>query len=100
MISIADLNQMNRYEWEIPKSFRADMKVPVHIFATKNLLEKVMGDRSLEQAVNSAALPGLVGQVKVMPDMHQGYGFPIGGVAAFSLDRGVVSPGGVGYDIN
>src|SRR5512139_3515712 len=76
------------------------MRVPVRIFATRRLLEKVMDDKSLEQAVNAATLPGLVGAVLVMPDMHQGYGFPIGGVAATEYPRGVISPGAIGYDIN
>jgi len=76
------------------------MRVPVRIFATQRLLEAVMDDKSLEQAVNSATLPGLVGHVVVMPDMHQGYGFPIGGVAATRYPEGVISPGGIGYDIN
>ena len=76
------------------------MRVPVRIFATRELLEQVMGDKSLEQAVNAATLPGLVGAVVVMPDMHQGYGFPIGGVAATEYPRGVISPGAIGYDIN
>jgi tRNA-splicing ligase RtcB (3'-phosphate/5'-hydroxy nucleic acid ligase) len=100
MVNIKDLTRINDYEWEIPTSFRHDMRVPVRIFATRKLLEKVMDDNSLEQAVNSATLPGLVGQVLVMPDMHQGYGFPIGGVAATRLPGGVISPGGIGYDIN
>ncbi|MBN2549037.1 MAG: RtcB family protein [Anaerolineales bacterium] len=76
------------------------MRVPVRIFATRKLLEKVMQDESLQQAVNSATLPGLVGHVAVMPDMHQGYGFPIGGVAATRYPEGVISPGAIGYDIN
>ncbi|MDK1117907.1 MAG: RtcB family protein [Anaerolineae bacterium] len=76
------------------------MRVPVRIFATRELLEQVMGDKSLEQAVNATTLPGLVGAVVVMPDMHQGYGFPIGGVAATEYPRGVISPGAIGYDIN
>ena len=100
MIGLSDLTRINDYEWEIPKSYRQDMRVPVHIFATKRLLEGVQKNRSLEQAVNSATLPGLVGQVLVMPDMHQGYGFPIGGVAATRYPTGVISPGGIGYDIN
>jgi tRNA-splicing ligase RtcB len=110
MISLKDLTRISDYEWEIPMSFRQDMRVPVRIFATKRLLEQVMEDKSLEQAVNSATLPGLVGQVVVMPDMHQGYGFPIGGVAATrypqskqsskSGEMGVISPGAIGYDIN
>ena len=76
------------------------MRVPVRLFATRRLLEDVMKDKSLDQAVNAATLPGLVGHVIVMPDMHQGYGFPIGGVAATRLPDGVISPGGIGYDIN
>jgi tRNA-splicing ligase RtcB len=100
MISLSDLRQINRYEWEIPKSFRADMRVPVRIFATKQLLEQIKGDKSLEQAVNAATLPGLVDRVVVMPDVHQGYGFPIGGVAATQLPHGIISPGAIGYDIN
>jgi tRNA-splicing ligase RtcB len=100
MVNLKDLIRINEYEWEIPTTYRHDMKVPVRIFATRKLLEKVMDDNSLEQAVNSATLPGLVGHVLVMPDMHQGYGFPIGGVAATRLPGGVISPGAIGYDIN
>src|SRR5512142_812687 len=100
MVSLKDLNKISEYEWEIPKSFRQDMRVPVRLFATRRLLDKVMEDQSLEQAVNAATLPGLVGQVVVMPDMHQGYGFPIGGVAATRYPDGVISPGAIGYDIN
>jgi tRNA-splicing ligase RtcB (3'-phosphate/5'-hydroxy nucleic acid ligase) len=95
-----NLVQISDYEWEIPQSYRSDMRVPVRIFATRSLLEKVMQDKSLEQAVNATTLPGLVGRVLVMPDMHQGYGFPIGGVAATRLPDGVISPGAIGYDIN
>ena len=100
MVTLQDLVRISEYEWEIPKSFRADMRVSVRLFATRRLLEEVIKDRSLEQAVNAATLPGLVGQVVVMPDMHQGYGFPIGGVAATRYPQGVISPGGIGYDIN
>jgi tRNA-splicing ligase RtcB len=100
MISIQDMRKINDFEWEIPKDFRSDMLVPVRIFASKKLLETVMKDKSLDQAVNSATLPGLVGHVTVMPDMHQGYGFPIGGVAATRFPDGVISPGAIGYDIN
>jgi tRNA-splicing ligase RtcB len=95
-----DLSRIGPYLWEIPTSFRDDMRVPVRIFADDRLLEAALQDRSLEQAVNAATLPGLVGQVVVMPDVHQGYGFPIGGVAATELPHGVISPGGIGYDIN
>ena len=100
MITLHDLTRISEYEWEIPQTFRADMRVPVRIFATAALLEHIAGDKSLEQAVNAATLPGLVGQVVVMPDMHQGYGFPIGAVAATEFPMGVISPGGIGYDIN
>jgi tRNA-splicing ligase RtcB len=100
MISLKDLKRISECEWEIPKTYRQDMRVPVRLFATRELLEDVMNDKSLEQAVNSATLPGLVGHVLVMPDMHQGYGFPIGGVAATRYPEGVISPGGIGYDIN
>jgi tRNA-splicing ligase RtcB (3'-phosphate/5'-hydroxy nucleic acid ligase) len=100
MVSLNDLKKITEYEWEIPKSFRQDMRVPVRLFATRRILEKVMDDQSLEQAVNAATLPGLAGPVVVMPDMHQGYGFPIGGVAATKFPEGVISPGGIGYDIN
>jgi len=100
MISIQTLKKIGTYEWEIPQSFRGDMRAPVRIFATRKLLEKIMDDNSLEQAVNAATLPGLVGHVSVMPDMHQGYGFPIGAVVPTALPDGAISPGGVGYDIN
>ncbi len=100
MVKLLDLKQEGDYEWVIPITYRQDMRVPVRIFATQRLLESVMEDNSLDQAVNAATLPGLVGQVVVMPDMHQGYGFPIGGVAATRLPEGVISPGAIGYDIN
>src|SRR4030042_6540564 len=100
MVTIQDLIRINDYQWEIPKSFREDMRVPVRLIATRRMLDEVMRDKSLEQAVNAATLPGLVGHVVVMPDMHQGYGFPIGGGAATRLPDGVISPGGIGYDIN
>ncbi len=100
MIRLQDLVQISEYEWEIPRSFRKDMRVPVRIFASRRMLEAVLGDKSLEQAVNAATLPGLVGYVSVMPDVHQGYGFPIGGVAATRYPDGVISPGAIGYDIN
>jgi tRNA-splicing ligase RtcB len=99
-MNLTDLHKISEYEWEIPAGFRHDMRVPVRVFATRRLLEEVLRDKSLEQAVNAATLPGLVGHVLVMPDMHQGYGFPIGGVAATRYPQGVISPGAIGYDIN
>lgn len=100
MIQIKDLKQISEFKWEIPKDFNKDMQVPVHLYASRKILETISKDRSLEQAMNVATLPGLVGQVVIMPDMHQGYGFPIGGVAATKFPTGVISPGGIGYDIN
>lgn len=100
MIRLQDLTRISDFEWEIPQSFRRDMRGPVRIFSTHALLEQILGDKSLEQAVNASTLPGLVGAVVVMPDMHQGYGFPIGGVAATQFPQGVISPGAIGYDIN
>jgi len=76
------------------------MRVPGLIYASASLIESIRGDQSMQQVANVACLPGIVRASIAMPDMHWGYGFPIGGVAAFDLDEGVVSPGGVGYDIN
>ena len=86
--------------WEIPSSARSDMRVPARVFADPELLAAIEQDRSLEQLVNVATLPGIVEAALAMPDIHQGYGFPVGGVAATEAPDGVVSPGGVGYDIN
>jgi tRNA-splicing ligase RtcB (3'-phosphate/5'-hydroxy nucleic acid ligase) len=99
-VKLGDLRQVGPFEWEIPASVRADMRVAVRIFASRELLEAIGDDASLEQAANAATLPGVVGRVVVMPDVHQGYGFPIGGVAATELPSGVISPGAIGYDIN
>jgi tRNA-splicing ligase RtcB len=99
-MKLKDFIKISDYEWEIPTSFRKDMRVPVRVFASEELLLEVLEDQSLEQAVNAATLPGLVGRVLVMPDVHQGYGFPIGGVAATEYPHGVISPGAIGYDIN
>jgi tRNA-splicing ligase RtcB len=95
-----DLIRKGEFQWEIPTDFRRDMRVPVRLFASERLLDGALGDASLEQAVNASTLPGLVSHVTVMPDVHQGYGFPIGGVAATRLPDGVISPGAIGYDIN
>jgi tRNA-splicing ligase RtcB len=100
MVRKQDFRRVSPVVWEIPASYRQDMRVPVRIFASESLLEDALGDKSVDQAVNAATLPGLVGHVVVMPDVHQGYGFPIGGVAATRLPDGVISPGGIGYDIN
>ena len=86
--------------WEIPVGAHPGMRVPARVFADQELFEAIARDGSLEQLVNVAMLPGVVGAALAMPDAHQGYGFPVGGVAAMELPDGVVSPGGVGYDIN
>ena len=93
-----DLRKISENVWEIPK--QGDMKVPAIIYASARLLDDIRRDMTLTQARNVACLPGIERMSYVMPDAHQGYGFPIGGVAAFDLDAGIISPGGVGYDIN
>jgi tRNA-splicing ligase RtcB len=92
------IKQIAPYLWEIPK--QGGMRVPARIYATRSMMEAIRADRAPEQAANVAHLPGIVKASLAMPDIHWGYGFPIGGVAAFDLDEGVISPGGVGYDIN
>ena len=93
-----DLKKIGDVEWEIPAE--GDMNVPGRIFASEELMNLIKDDKSLEQVMNVAKLPGILKASYAMPDMHQGYGFPIGGVAAFDVETGVISPGGVGYDIN
>jgi tRNA-splicing ligase RtcB len=93
-----ELKKINANTWEIPK--HANMKVPAVVYASEKLLSGVRGDKTLFQAKNVACLPGIQRRAYVMPDAHQGYGFPIGGVAAFDMQEGIISPGGVGYDIN
>jgi tRNA-splicing ligase RtcB len=98
--AVSDLRQVDETLWEIPVETRADMRVPARVFADRELLEAILADRSLWQLENVATLPGIVEAALAMPDIHQGYGFPVGGVAATEVPDGVVSPGGVGYDIN
>jgi len=86
--------------YEIPRDPARGMRVPARIYADEQLWEQISSDRSLEQLVNVATLPGAVRAAYAMPDAHEGYGFPVGGVAAFRTSDGVISPGGVGYDIN
>ncbi|HDQ22644.1 MAG TPA: RtcB family protein [Candidatus Uhrbacteria bacterium] len=100
MITKQNLKKITDYIYEIPKEFRADMRVPARVYADEKMLDVILNDRSLEQAVNVATLPGILKYSLAMPDIHQGYGFPIGGVAAIKWEGGVISPGGVGYDIN
>ena len=93
-----ELKKVSEFVWEIPK--QGKMLVPAIVFASDSLMEKIKQDNTLQQAANVACLPGIIKAAYTMPDAHQGYGFPIGGVAAFDLDKGIISPGGVGYDIN
>jgi len=99
-ITLNDLKQISPYEWMIEQDFFSGMNVPVMVFSEESMLRENLNDRSLQQATHAACLPGVVNKVCVMPDMHQGYGFPIGGVAATSMDEGVIVPGAIGYDIN
>jgi len=94
------LKQLSEYMWEIPQSFKPGMRVAGRIYADKTLIDKMRSDATLEQCANVSTLPGIHRWSLTMPDGHEGYGFPIGGVAAMDYDEGVVSPGGVGYDIN
>jgi tRNA-splicing ligase RtcB len=100
MASKHDFTRVALNVWELPRDFRSDMRVPARLYADEALLEAALTDRSLEQLVNTATLPGIVKYAIAMPDIHQGYGFPIGGVVATRVPEGVISPGGVGYDIN
>ncbi len=93
-----DIRKIGENTWEIAAD--AAMKVPAVVYSSARLLEDMRRDQTLAQARNVACLPGIERRSYVMPDAHQGYGFPIGGVAAFDPDAGVISPGGVGYDIN
>jgi tRNA-splicing ligase RtcB len=93
-----ELKQIDAYRWEVPKTGK--MRVPGLIFADSVMLEDIRRDEGPTQVANVAWLPGIIKNSLAMPDMHWGYGFPIGGVAAFDIDKGVISPGGVGYDIN
>ncbi|MEA1997507.1 MAG: RtcB family protein, partial [Gemmatimonadota bacterium] len=93
-----DFIKLDDYRWEIPR--REGMRVPGLIFASSGMLESIKNENAVDQVANVAWLPGILGHSIAMPDIHWGYGFPIGGVAAMDADNGVISPGGVGYDIN
>jgi tRNA-splicing ligase RtcB len=96
-----DFDRLDAYTWELSRTFNQRMRVPVRIYGNDRIFDQAFGDRSIAQLINVSMLPGIVRYAMAMPDMHQGYGFPIGGVAAFDYDEGgIVSPGGVGYDIN
>jgi len=98
LIFMDNIEEVEKGIWEV--SMQGKMRVPARVFASKKLLAKMKKDRTISQLKNVATLPGIVNYAAVMPDGHEGYGFPIGGVAAFDENEGVVSPGGVGYDIN
>jgi tRNA-splicing ligase RtcB len=93
------VNRVGIHEWEIPVGYVAGMRVPGRIFLSESL-GKTLEPGAVQQVANVATLPGILKHSLAMPDIHWGYGFPIGGVAAFSVDEGVISPGGVGFDIN
>ena len=95
-----DFKRISDWLWEIPKSFRADMRVPARAYVTEKMLEDSFRDRSLDQLVNIATLPGIQRYALAMPDMHEGYASPIGGVAAIKISEGIISPGMAGYDLN
>lgn len=100
MIPKEILKKITSCLWEIPQTYRPDMRVPARIFATERMIDEIGNDRSLDQLVNVATLPGIQNASYAMPDVHEGYGFPIGGVAATLYPDGIISPGGIGYDIN
>ena len=94
------LEKIDEYRWRIPKSYKKGMRVPGIIYADEAMVKQTREEQALEQVANVAFLPGIVDYSLAMPDIHWGYGFPIGGVAAMRVDDGVISPGGVGFDIN
>jgi tRNA-splicing ligase RtcB (3'-phosphate/5'-hydroxy nucleic acid ligase) len=96
----ANLEKIHDHLWEIPKNYRGDMRVPARVYASETMLDAILQDRSIHQLINVATLPGIRKYAIAMPDVHEGYGFPIGGVAAVDATDGAVSPGGIGYDIN
>jgi tRNA-splicing ligase RtcB len=100
MISKKDFKKINDYLWEIPKTFRADMRVPARVYVSGEMLEDVFRDRSISQLINGCTLPGIVRYGIAMPDMHEGYSVPIGFVGAVRISDGVISPGACGFDIN
>jgi len=99
-IEKSQLKKLDDYRWLVPRGTKDGMRADALIYADARLLDAIVKDLSVEQAMNVAFLPGIVGRSLAMPDIHQGYGFPIGGVAATDMRTGVVSPGGVGFDIN
>lgn len=95
-----ELKKIDDFRYKIPRSYKTGMKTDGLIYASEKMLSQITSDEAPEQVANVATLPGIVGCAMAMPDIHWGYGFPIGGVAAFDIEQGIISPGGVGYDIN
>ena len=93
-----DIQKIDEWRWRIPREGK--MRTEGLVFADDKMIKDIRNDQSLSQVVNVATLPGIIGNSMAMPDIHWGYGFPIGGVAAFDVSTGIISPGGVGYDIN
>ena len=94
------LERIDTNRWRIPQRYNPEMRVPGMVYADDELIEQMKEDNALQQVVNVASLPGIVGYSLAMPDIHWGYGFPVGGVAATDAENGVISPGGIGFDIN
>jgi tRNA-splicing ligase RtcB len=94
------LKKIDDWRWLIPRDYKKGMLTDGLIFANERMIDEIRKDQAPEQVANVACLPGIVGYSLAMPDIHWGYGFPIGGVGATCLDDGVISPGGVGFDIN
>lgn len=92
------IQKIDEWRWRIPREGK--MRTDGVVYADEKMMQDIRSDQSLSQVVNVATLPGIVGNSMAMPDIHWGYGFPIGGVAAFDVSTGIISPGGVGYDIN
>lgn len=92
------IQKVDDWRWRIPREGK--MRAEGLVYADEKLMKDIRNDQSLLQVMNVATLPGIVGKSMAMPDIHWGYGFPIGGVAAFDIKEGIISPGGVGYDIN
>jgi tRNA-splicing ligase RtcB len=100
MITKQNFKKITDFLWELPKTFRPDMKVPARVYVSEKMLEDVFRDKSLYQLINVCCLPGILEYGIAMPDCHEGYASPIGGVAAISQEEGIISPGMQGYDIN
>ena len=92
------IQKIDEWRWRIPREGK--MRTEGLVYSDEKMMKDIRTDQSLSQVVNVATLPGIVGNSMAMPDIHWGYGFPIGGVAAFEVSTGIISPGGVGYDIN